>query len=239
TPVFSNIEYGAASYITAAPATGIEISARAHGASDDVLAINPATLPADAIVTAIAIGEIGNPAAPLDVLLCNDNGPPHMLFTECKRVGSAPERASIRIAHLSPDAPAVDVCIAPTGSNAYRAPLLASLGATGGLAYSKITTYVKLPAGTYDARVVAAGATDCKQPAVPDTVGIAVMPGTTATIAAIGDVVRDDLAAHDPAFQLKAFVDDTTVTSGKIKLRFVHASPGTPAVDVGLGTAAT
>ena len=237
TPVFENVEYGAASYIVAPPAIGSEISARAHGTTEDVLAINPATLPADGILTAIAIGEIGNAAAPLDVLLCNDSGPPHMLFTECKRVAAPPVRASVRIAHLSPDAPAVDVCLAPTGTNAYGAPLLASLGQQSGLSYSKITAYVKVPLATYDARIIAA-ATDCKLPVVPDTDGIAVAQGTTATIAAIGDLNRDD-APHDPAFRLKAFVDDTTLTAGKIKLRFVHASPGTPAVDVGLGTAAT
>ncbi|HEY5922505.1 MAG TPA: DUF4397 domain-containing protein, partial [Kofleriaceae bacterium] len=111
TPVFENVEYGANASITAAPASSIEISARAHGTTEDVLAINSAPLPADTILTAIAIGELGNADAPLDVLLCNDSGPPHDLLTECKRVAGPPARASVRIAHLSPDAPAVDVCL--------------------------------------------------------------------------------------------------------------------------------
>jgi len=34
---------------------------------------------------------------------------------------------------------------------------------------------------------------------------------------------------------LHAYIDDHWVTSGKIKLRFVHASAGTPSVDVGIG----
>lgn len=236
TPVLADVPYGAGKYITSAPATNIELSARATGATDDVIAIKPATLAADAIATAFAIGEIGNPDAPLRVLVCKDSGPPHDLFTECAVTGDAPERAAVRIAHLSPDAPAVDVCLARAGSNAWQGPLLASLGASTGLPYSKITAYVHLPVTAYDARIVLAGATDCATPAVPDTTNIALAPGINATVAAIGDLDRSGLAAHDPGFRLKAFVDDATVTAGKAKLRFVHASPGTPAVDVGLGS---
>jgi hypothetical protein len=235
-PVFDNVEYGAAQTIVASPAAGVEISARVHGTTEDAIAINPATLAADAAITAIAIGEIGNAAAPLDVLLCNDSGPPHMLLTECKPVGDAPVRANIRIAHLSPDAPAVDVCLAPTGTHAWGRPVLGALGATGGLPYSKLTAYVQLPIATYDARIVAAGAPDCAQPVVADTVGIALAPELYATVAAIGDL---EPASHDPGFRLKVFVDDASVDATKIKLRFVHASPGTPAVDVGVGTATT
>jgi hypothetical protein len=236
TPVFSNIEYGASSSITAHPAGGIELSARAHGTPDDVIAIKPANLTSDANATAFAIGELGNAQAPLQVLLCNDSAPPHGLHTECNLVGAAPERANIRIAHLSPDAPAVDVCLAPTGSNQWAGPLLASLGAPTGLAYPQITAYVKIPVTTYDARIVLAGATSCAQPAVPDTVGLGVATGISATIAALGDLQREEAALADPGFRLKAFIDDTTVDPAKAKLRFIHASPGTPAVDVGLGT---
>ncbi|HUS31773.1 MAG TPA: DUF4397 domain-containing protein [Kofleriaceae bacterium] len=237
TPVFSNIEYGSASSITAAPAAGIELSARAHETTSDVLSIKPAALTSDANATAIAIGEIGNADAPLQVLLCNDSSPPHGLHTECNLVGGAPERARIRVAHLSPDAPAVDVCLSQTGANRWQGPLLASLGAPTGLSYPQITTYVSVPITTYDVRVVLAGASTCATPAVADTVGIGVAPGISATIAALGDLAREnDASLSDPGFRLKAFVDDTTVDPAKAKLRFIHASPGTPAVDVGLGT---
>jgi hypothetical protein len=158
------------------------------------------------------------------------------LQTECTAVGAAPERALARIAHLSPDAPAVDVCIAPTGTHAWGRPLLGSLGAAGGLSYPQITAYVGLPVGSYDARIVIAGAADCAMPAVADTVGISVTNGLSATIAAIGVLDPSGAASHNPAFRLKAFVDDTTLDPSKGKLRFVHASPGTPAVDVGLGS---
>ena len=36
------------------------------------------------------------------------------------------------------------------------------------------------------------------------------------------------------AFRLQPYVDEAPAGMGELKLRFVHASPGTPAVDVGL-----
>jgi len=65
--------------------------------------------------------------------------------------------------------------------------------------------------------------------------GITATKDLSATIAAIGDLDPSGHAANDPGFRLAVFGDDTAVTPGKTKLRFVHASPGTPAVDVGLG----
>jgi len=72
---------------------------------------------------------------------------------------------------------------------------------------------------------------------VPDTTNIMLQPNLTATIAAIGVLDRTGAAANDPAFRLQVLVDEPTVSSGRTKLRFFHASPGTPAVDVGLGYA--
>jgi hypothetical protein len=94
-----------------------------------------------------------------------------------------------------------------------------------------VTAHVDLPVATYDVRVVAAPATSCATPAVPDTKGLAVADGLTATVAAIGDL---SLGGSDPAFRLAVFPDDTSVAKGDGALRFIHASPGTPAVDVGL-----
>jgi hypothetical protein len=127
----------------------------------------------------------------------------------------------------------VDVCIAPTGTTAFAGPLLASLGAASGLSYPQVTVHVDLPVAAYDLRIVVAGAGDCSKPAVPDTKNVAVSDGLTATVAAIGDLTP---AGSDPGFSLAVFADDTTVTSGDGALRFIHASPGTPAVDVGLGS---
>jgi hypothetical protein len=145
---------------------------------------------------------------------------------------SATAPARVRIAHLSPDAPRVDVCLAAAGTGRFGAPVLEGAGGGTGLAYGEVTRYVEVAAGSYDVRVVAAAAADCTTPAVPDTAGVAVGAGRAYTVAATGLVAPE---AGEPAFALVPFADDTAVSPGKVKLRFIHASPGTPAVDVGTG----
>ena len=239
-PVFSDVAYGDTAaatngYITTPPIAGVELSARAHGAAADALSIKPAVLPAGAIATAFAIGQLDSTSAPLRVLLCVDNAAPSGLLSQCQVVGGTPSRGHVRIAHLSPDLRAVDVCIAPTGTTAFSAPILASLGVQDGLTYAAVTAYVDLPVDTYDVRVILANASGCSIPAIPDTHGISIDGDETATIAALGDSDPSGPAANDPALHLAVFDDATTAANGRAKLRFIHASPGTPAVDVGLG----
>jgi hypothetical protein len=145
----------------------------------------------------------------------------------------------VRVAHLSPDAPAVDVCVKPHASTTWPAtPLLESLSTPAGLAYSQVTTYVPLAVGAYDIRIVAPDAGSCATAlgGIADTTNVAVSVALHATVAATGDLT---VAGSDPGFSLKVFLDETTVASGKASLRFIHASPGTPAVDVGVGTGAS
>jgi hypothetical protein len=237
-PVFSSVAFGEAAAVDTAPLSGARLSARAHGTTQDALAIDGVDLPEGAVATVFAIGQLGATATPLRVLLCVDNGEPDGVHAQCSIVGDAPHNARLRIAHLSPDAPAVDVCLAPAGTQAFgKTPLLRSLGAAG-LGYPQVTAYVEVPAGSYDARVVHASAASCGLPAIPDTLGLAVAPDLVATVAAIGDLEPAGAAAHDPALRLAVFADAAAVAADKIRLRVVHASPGTPAVDVGLGTGA-
>jgi hypothetical protein len=244
TPLFTNVAFGAIGtggsldangYLVTTPFTSAEISARAHGSLTDALSIDGAALPAGAIATAFAIGTIGDTAHPLAVLLCVDNGTPSGILSSCSVVGATPKRANVRVAHLSPDAPAVDVCITPTGTAFSGKPILGSLGDASGISYPSVTVYVQLPVAAYDLRVVAAGAADCSTKAIPDTTNVAVTNGLDATVAALGDFT---VAGSDPAIALKVFVDDPTVAATSTALRFIHASPGTPAVDVGTGSAA-
>lgn len=139
----------------------------------------------------------------------------------------------VRVAHLSPDAPAVDLCL-KLGSGAFAGPVLRGLGATAGLAYPQVTRYLTLDAGAYTVRLVAPGAADCSTSlaGLPDYALPALAAGTYATAAAVG------LVGGTPPFTVKPFVDDHAVASGKAAIRFVHASPGTPAVDVGVGSGA-
>jgi hypothetical protein len=156
--------------------------------------------------------------------------------------GSTATKANVRVAHLSPDAPAVDFCLAPHGSTSFSGPVLAGLSDAAGLAYPNVTKYLAVDAVQYDVRLVAPASTGCATSlaGLPDFTNLPALPaGSSVTIAAIGVVDRSDAAASDPAFTLAAFIDDATVAPGKGALRFVHASPGTPAVDVGLGQGAS
>jgi hypothetical protein len=117
--------------------------------------------------------------------------------------------------------------------------VLAGLGVQDGLTYAAVTSYVDLPVGSYDVRVILANATGCSIPAIPDTTGVSVDDDETVSVVALGDFDTSGAAARDPALHLALFTDATSAPSGMAKLRFIHASPGTPAVDVGLGQGAS
>lgn len=83
-------------------------------------------------------------------------------------------------------------------------------------------------------RIVPPGMTDCKTSlgGLPDFTDLpALPPDTYATIGAEGMVA---FGTQTP-FTLRPYIDQATVDADKIALRFIHASPGTPPVDVGLG----
>jgi hypothetical protein len=251
---FSNVASATNGYIETPPLANTEISTRLHGTTSDVLSVPSAELASGAIATAFAIGKPGNIATPLKVLLCLDNGASVGALTPCTVVGETPKRAHVRVAHLSPDVPAIDVCLAPTGSAFAGTGILRRLNVTAGLAYPQVTTYLDVPVSSYTVRLVLATATDCNTAVVPDTPNVVVADELYATIAALGDLTvppSDGGAAEGgtvdggaadagttSSFGLKVFVDDKAapVPAGNINLRFIHASPGTAAVDVGLGS---
>jgi hypothetical protein len=162
-------------------------------------------------------------AAAIGLAACGDDETP-----------TPPGIANVRVAHLSPDAPAVDFCIAPHGTAAFEGPVMEALGVSGGLAYQEVTAYLGLEEGRYDVRLVASDATTCATGLLPDVTGLPTLTdGLYATIAAIGAL---DPGEGFAPFEVTAFVDESAVMGGKAKLRFVHASPNTPSVDVGLGS---
>jgi len=150
--------------------------------------------------------------------------------------GGGEATGRVRVGHLSPDAPPVDFCVDP--GSGFIGPVMASLSDTDGLAYTEVTDYLELPAATYAVRLVAPNASDCDTPLGPaDTTGIVLPEDVDATIAAIGMLTP---AGEDEAFELTVYVDDNAdPATGKAHLRFIHASPDTPGVDVGTGSEET
>jgi len=115
--------------------------------------------------------------------------------------------ARVKVLHASPDAPAVDI-------------LVNDGVAFASLAFEEATDFAALPAGTYNVKVVPAGATT---PVVIEA---------DLDLAADTDylVVATDLLANITPVILTA--DGSTPASGNAWVRFLHASPDAPAVDI-------
>ena len=132
--------------------------------------------------------------------------------------------ARIRVAHLSPDAPAVRVCVTAK-SGTFSA---SDTPATPALSFKQISTYVSVPAGEYKARIVAGDAANCGAALAAPFADVplpAVASGQVVTAAAIGK-----LSALGGATGLTvAVVEDLPATpaEGKVHLRFFHAAPTT------------
>jgi hypothetical protein len=120
---------------------------------------------------------------------------------------AADGRAQVRVVHASPDAPAVDVWV--NGAVAFsNAP------------FKGITGYAQLDPDTYNVQVTPTGATT---PVVIEA-DLALAANTDYTVVAVGL-----LADIEPL----VLVDNNAApAAGKAHVRFVHASPDAPAVDI-------
>jgi hypothetical protein len=138
---------------------------------------------------------------------------------------ASPPQTNLRFAQLSPDLPPVDICIAPHGTALFQGPLLAGLGgndagggdaAPPGLDYAQVSAYFSVAAGSYDVRIVAAGATDCSvalAPVPPSIVDASAAEGgfaeagADAALTDAGDVDAADAGVADAGFSDLAVVD--------------------------------
>jgi LPXTG-motif cell wall-anchored protein len=117
------------------------------------------------------------------------------------------DMARVRVVHASPDAPAVDVWV--DGSVAFsNAP------------FKGITDYASLAPATYNVQVTPTGATT---PVVIDA-DLTLEANTDYTVVAVGL-----LADIEP---LVLIDNNSAPAAGKAHVRFVHASPDAPAVDI-------
>jgi hypothetical protein len=115
----------------------------------------------------------------------------------------------VRVAHLSPDAPNVDVAV-------DGAVVLSNVP------YEAVSDYLDVPSGPHTVTVTPAGATS---PVVINA-QINVVANTAATVAATGLLREGDLQPLPLA--------DDRMTTGQAKVRFVHTAPDAPPVDIAL-----
>ena len=120
----------------------------------------------------------------------------------------------LRLAHLSPDTPHVDIYLSPYAGGD---PVVLH-----DVAYGDVSPYRSVPGGTYTATMRWAGANDNSTPVL--TGNAQVTPGKAYTVAAVG--LRKDLAA-------KVLSDDLTPPpADKGRVRLIQASTRADAVDV-------
>jgi hypothetical protein len=143
--------------------------------------------------------------------------------------------SSVRLVNLISDAPAFDVCLRTHGADPATpfdiGPLLATHGLAAGLAYPQASSYVSVAPGTYDLRVVAAGAPDCatRLDGIPDRIDIGSFdPHGHASLVAVGSLAKS-------FFALDVHRDEVTTAPDRAKLRFIHDTVAAPALDVGIG----
>jgi hypothetical protein len=122
--------------------------------------------------------------------------------------GEQDDAAQVRVAHLSPDAPAVDVLI--DGDPVLEA-----------VEFGTVSDYLELPAGEYQVSIQ----TSEDETTVFDG-NVSVEAGTNYTIAAVGEVSQE-------TFEPVVLEDDFEMPSEEnASVRLIHASPDAPAVDV-------
>ncbi len=115
--------------------------------------------------------------------------------------------ARVRVVHASPDAPAVDVLV--NDSVAFS-----------NVAFKEITDYAELSTATYNIKVVPTGATE---PVVIEA-DLTLNAGQDYTVVAVGK-----LSDIEPV----VLEDNNGIpAAGRTHIRFVHASPDAPSVDV-------
>lgn len=122
--------------------------------------------------------------------------------------------ACLRAAHLSPDAPEVDIVITPpSGSEIVLTDV----------PFETVAAYSALAPATYQIEVLAAGTTT----SVLDF-PVALASDQSYTVAVVGELGAGTL---EPL----VFNDDPTLASpGNARVRFIHASPDAPTVDITL-----
>jgi hypothetical protein len=161
-------------------------------------------------------------------------------------------QTQLRIAHLSPDLPSIDVCVAPHGTTSFVGPLIGPLSGLDagapGLTYAQVSAYLSLDPGQYDVRLVPAGSTSCAAgvgqgfvsdagsfPNLPDVTNLrALAPNASATLLLAGLVSP---SGDDARFAATVVVDDVAL-AGAAELRAINAVPRAGTLDFGLGSSA-
>jgi hypothetical protein len=196
TPTLTNVAFKAYSSALPVPAGDYRIRVTATGSRTPVYDSGKIALAAGQDLLAVAVDQKEG-LAPISLIALPASG---------ASLEIVDNRAQVRVGHLSPDAPAVDI-------------LVNNVVTLSGVPYPVVSSYLTLDAGTYNLKVNAAGtATTVINADVPFKGSKAYSVFATGFLAGIAPLVVEDALALPP--------------SGQSKLRVIHASPDAPNVDV-------
>jgi hypothetical protein len=138
-------------------------------------------------------------------------------------VATAAEAGLLRLAHLSPDTPAVDVYVDSVSDPSAGAALLT----VPWVSYGTISDYRDVPPGAYAVSMRTAGADPASPPVLSTTVDVAA--GSARTVAGVGRLA--DLG-------LTVLEDDLTPPpAGSARVRVIAAAASAPTLDVSVAGA--
>ncbi|MBX0295897.1 DUF4397 domain-containing protein [Haloarcula nitratireducens] len=205
--VYDGVAYGESEYVEV-PAGDYTLQVRGDTESNDgdVAAEFDVSLAGGQVYTAFAAGYLSpddEPAdTPFDLVVAQD--------TMDESAGDNP--ASVRVAHMSPNAPNVDVYVDDSA-------------VLEDVPFGAVSDYLDVPAGSRTVEITAAG--DAETSVFEGDV--TVESGQAYTVVAAGEIGEE----ADEPFQPLVLSDDTSSPSGDTaRLRAVHVSPDAPAVDI-------
>ncbi|AHG04565.1 hypothetical protein HALDL1_13935 [Halobacterium sp. DL1] len=208
--LFDGVEYGGSEYVEV-PAGDYTLEVRGDTESNDgdVAAEFDVSLSGGSVYTAFAAGYLtpdDEPAdTPFDLIVAQDAGGD-------STGDGMDDPAHVRVAHLSPNAPNVDVYVDESA-------------VLEDVPFGAVSDYLEVPAGERHVEITAAGDAD----ASVFEGSVSFESGQAYTVAAAGEVGDD----ADEPFAPLVLMDDTSAPDGDTaRLRLVHASPDAPAVDV-------
>ncbi|HUM09324.1 MAG TPA: DUF4397 domain-containing protein [Myxococcaceae bacterium] len=141
---------------------------------------------------------------------------------------SSPGPGQLRVAHLIPDGPAIDVCLKPDTAAAFGTPLVGG----GGLSYPSLSTRSGFDAGTYSVRLVQGGSTSCSSTlnGLGD-VSASISADAPQTLVLTGRLT----GSGSPSLTVKVIGDRTAAApSGSVLFRGMNAAPGSNPQDMGV-----
>ena len=211
TRVFTNASFKKVSPYTSVGAGSYSFVVTPAGKTSAVVSFEPVSLQRGQVYTVVAHGTLNaKDKFPFGVRVFIDNGNGNT-FVDLKAKTPPPAaKSKVRVLHMSYDAPAVDVAV--DGAVAIKS-----------LAYKASSGYATLDAGNRKVTVTPAGKST--PTVISATLGLA--KDKDYTVFAV-----DQLSKIGPIVS----VDSRSPSATQARVRFVHASPDAPAVDIRVGS---